>query len=136
MVRRPPRSTLFPYTTLFRSGGNGKRDVSQHLVSSKSLEDLVEYDSRSFVPTAHSALSGNTKKMHLTRTTSATITRRDETTTLLVAARPTPAAPWLVVYPKYDETVPMMNPKTVVLSVGAMKLAHSRLSKARRMQRS
>src|SRR3712207_7727375 len=23
MVRRPPRSTLFPYTTLFRSGGGG-----------------------------------------------------------------------------------------------------------------
>src|SRR2546422_6101325 len=22
MIRRPPRSTLFPYTTLFRSGGN------------------------------------------------------------------------------------------------------------------
>src|SRR3989475_1751631 len=25
MIRRPPRSTLFPYTTLFRSGGNRKR---------------------------------------------------------------------------------------------------------------
>src|SRR5690554_7475993 len=25
MVRRPPRSTLFPYTTLFRSAGNGRR---------------------------------------------------------------------------------------------------------------
>src|SRR5690554_7073279 len=23
MIRRPPRSTLFPYTTLFRSGDNG-----------------------------------------------------------------------------------------------------------------
>src|SRR6266481_7286376 len=23
MIRRPPRSTLFPYTTLFRSGGHG-----------------------------------------------------------------------------------------------------------------
>src|SRR2546422_8443970 len=36
MIRRPPRSTLFPYTTLFRSPkgmlvawqGGGKRDVS------------------------------------------------------------------------------------------------------------
>src|SRR3712207_7498697 len=30
MIRRPPRSTLFPYTTLFRSdapGGNGRRLV-------------------------------------------------------------------------------------------------------------
>src|SRR5262245_62911865 len=25
MMRRPPRSTLFPYTTLFRSGGCGPR---------------------------------------------------------------------------------------------------------------
>src|SRR2546426_9389768 len=25
MIRRPPRSTLFPYTTLFRSGGAGAR---------------------------------------------------------------------------------------------------------------
>src|ERR1051326_3077468 len=25
MIRRPPRSTLFPYTTLFRSGKNGLR---------------------------------------------------------------------------------------------------------------
>src|SRR5260221_7090395 len=25
MIRRPPRSTLFPYTTLFRSGGKGGR---------------------------------------------------------------------------------------------------------------
>src|SRR5438445_13337999 len=27
MIRRPPRSTLFPYTTLFRSTLNGARDV-------------------------------------------------------------------------------------------------------------
>src|SRR2546429_3233206 len=26
MIRRPPRSTLFPYTTLFRSQPNGKQD--------------------------------------------------------------------------------------------------------------
>src|SRR5258705_9182298 len=25
MIRRPPRSTLFPYTTLFRSAGEGRR---------------------------------------------------------------------------------------------------------------
>src|SRR3712207_7939002 len=27
MIRRPPRSTLFPYTTLFRSGPAGDRPV-------------------------------------------------------------------------------------------------------------
>src|SRR6266536_6138893 len=32
MIRRPPRSTLFPYTTLFRSQGNAKTvEGKQHL---------------------------------------------------------------------------------------------------------
>src|SRR5260370_27262862 len=29
MIRRPPRSTLFPYTTLFRSYGAKKRDYKE-----------------------------------------------------------------------------------------------------------
>src|SRR3712207_9558969 len=29
MIRRPPRSTLFPYTTLFRSGRERPEDVNQ-----------------------------------------------------------------------------------------------------------
>src|SRR5690349_23425400 len=29
MIRRPPRSTLFPYTTLFRRGPRGVRRVSR-----------------------------------------------------------------------------------------------------------
>src|SRR3712207_1681071 len=29
MIRRPPRSTLFPYTTLFRSAGSGERVAAQ-----------------------------------------------------------------------------------------------------------
>src|SRR3712207_8383207 len=28
MIRRPPRSTLFPYTTLFRSGGGRNAQIS------------------------------------------------------------------------------------------------------------
>src|SRR3712207_7393910 len=28
MIRRPPRSTLFPYTTLFRSNSGPKRSIS------------------------------------------------------------------------------------------------------------
>src|SRR5260221_1944595 len=28
MIRRPPRSTLFPYTTLFRSDAHGRRQSS------------------------------------------------------------------------------------------------------------
>src|SRR5260370_16144303 len=31
MIRRPPRSTLFPYTTLFRSSQRGQRPRSIHL---------------------------------------------------------------------------------------------------------
>src|SRR5258707_8349977 len=27
MIRRPPRSTLFPYTTLFRSGAKGRAET-------------------------------------------------------------------------------------------------------------
>src|SRR6267143_3959871 len=27
MIRRPPRSTLFPYTTLFRAGDDGRPDL-------------------------------------------------------------------------------------------------------------
>src|SRR5256885_3814234 len=32
MIRRPPRSTLFPYTTLFRSGGRSRATSSRSLV--------------------------------------------------------------------------------------------------------
>src|SRR5256885_11940594 len=31
MIRRPPRSTLFPYTTLFRSMGFGKQEVLKNV---------------------------------------------------------------------------------------------------------
>src|SRR5256885_11702374 len=30
MIRRPPRSTLFPYTTLFRSPGEAHRGLPDH----------------------------------------------------------------------------------------------------------
>src|SRR6266496_5890829 len=38
MIRRPPRSTLFPYTTLFRSrrpGGGGPRQASSYRLVSR-----------------------------------------------------------------------------------------------------
>src|SRR3712207_8404272 len=31
MIRRPPRSTLFPYTTLFRSAGAEAPDLLEHV---------------------------------------------------------------------------------------------------------
>src|SRR3989442_8862405 len=49
MIRRPPRSTLFPYTTLFRSPGRGvgrhelrRQDVSD--VDPGALHELVRGD--------------------------------------------------------------------------------------------
>src|SRR5438093_7474871 len=32
MIRRPPRSTLFPYTTLFRSGRAGEKRLGEPLL--------------------------------------------------------------------------------------------------------
>src|SRR3712207_9467802 len=37
MIRRPPRSTLFPYTTLFRSGRNGDLRREEHDGQSPAL---------------------------------------------------------------------------------------------------
>src|SRR2546428_8810438 len=62
MIRRPPRSTLFPYTTLFRSGvpavrgelGDRGRDVDEgrglrnrHVFPFRSEEHTSELQSRS-----------------------------------------------------------------------------------------
>src|SRR2546429_5929155 len=58
MIRRPPRSTLFPYTTLFRSEQVSQRrrssairhmhhfDASQHLEQLRSEEHTSELQSR------------------------------------------------------------------------------------------
>src|SRR2546430_10142097 len=41
MIRRPPRSTLFPYTTLFRSGHHGPSDsIPLPAVRARRLRDL------------------------------------------------------------------------------------------------
>src|SRR5256885_9878495 len=42
MIRRPPRSTLFPYTTLFRSGG---LDVAvNNAFAVRSIERIRDFD--------------------------------------------------------------------------------------------
>src|SRR3712207_7464010 len=42
MLRRPPRSTLFPYTTLFRSQGPKSKEVMTDL-SGESILDVPYY---------------------------------------------------------------------------------------------
>src|SRR5689334_23393905 len=42
MIRRPPRSTLFPYTTLFRSGREDPElDIRTHRPDGEDLADLL-----------------------------------------------------------------------------------------------
>src|SRR5687767_15377133 len=42
MIRRPPRSTLFPYTTLFRSLGHGDpAGLGRHAVRLADLRDVA-----------------------------------------------------------------------------------------------
>src|SRR2546425_4216096 len=47
MIRRPPRSTLFPYTTLFRSRRRGRRDGDE-------ARDTTESDAHGVVPECRS----------------------------------------------------------------------------------
>src|SRR3712207_7225810 len=43
MIRRPPRSTLFPYTTLFRSHSEVERDRA-HVVALEALAQGLDLD--------------------------------------------------------------------------------------------
>src|SRR5438067_4984973 len=40
MIRRPPRSTLFPYTTLFRSPGKQKQEESGGVTVDNSFAEM------------------------------------------------------------------------------------------------
>src|SRR2546422_5884227 len=49
MIRRPPRSTLFPYTTLFRSGQQQRAggELAEHLDEGPHAEAVVPQDRKS-----------------------------------------------------------------------------------------
>src|SRR5256885_11098196 len=52
MIRRPPRSTLFPYTTLFRSVGNGAA-TRQHLKDAiREVHDTLDFQEHLFMQIA------------------------------------------------------------------------------------
>src|ERR1051326_9343082 len=68
MIRRPPRSTLFPYTTLFRSRGIHVSDFFAHARSSdpkrlRSEEHTSELQSHSFISYAVFCLKKKKKKI-------------------------------------------------------------------------
>src|SRR2546425_12246835 len=44
MIRRPPRSTLFPYTTLFRSLGRGLIEEGGNVVARRAHTDVIPVD--------------------------------------------------------------------------------------------
>src|SRR5687767_15476100 len=46
MIRRPPRSTLFPYTTLFRSRGGGRDPGAPVVRDRRSLSGLPRRPAR------------------------------------------------------------------------------------------
>src|SRR5256885_8826596 len=46
MIRRPPRSTLFPYTTLFRSCAAGRRAAGRRGLISKSPSVILEREEK------------------------------------------------------------------------------------------
>src|SRR3712207_8866425 len=51
MIRRPPRSTLFPYTTLFRSRGHHDRTRDAQLVSTVRPPAIAERERAVLWPT-------------------------------------------------------------------------------------
>src|SRR2546430_11102030 len=58
MIRRPPRSTLFPYTTLFRSCGVGE----EQLAIENLWKELVEMHPRVFAAKAKHVLPFQDRK--------------------------------------------------------------------------
>src|SRR5256886_5225847 len=47
MIRRPPRSTLFPYTTLFRSKAAARREAELHMREAELRGEKVVEGARS-----------------------------------------------------------------------------------------
>src|SRR5690242_21038606 len=55
MIRQPPRSTLFPYTTLFRSRATAPAGVTSEIDVRGRRADEAREAARSFVDAAHLA---------------------------------------------------------------------------------
>src|SRR3712207_7633053 len=64
MIRRPPRSTLFPYTTLFRSRDRGRADAYLH-VTGRDIEEEQELALRWEAATARWCIVGDANEYRL-----------------------------------------------------------------------
>src|SRR5258708_11745822 len=63
MIRRPPRSTLFPYTTLFRSGVSVSRTGRQSRTSQRGRDRrVIETPDDRTIPTRHVRSAGEDRK--------------------------------------------------------------------------
>src|SRR3712207_7444592 len=58
MIRRPPRSTLFPYTTLFRSAKYELRSSPAHVRNVTRPASIVRVRPRRATPTASASFLG------------------------------------------------------------------------------
>src|SRR2546422_6723188 len=65
MIRRPPRSTLFPYTTLFRSRPDDRgRGVTQRVGVGTVAQDRAEYDEVGDGTSAYLVVFGSRSEEH------------------------------------------------------------------------
>src|SRR5206468_11209596 len=77
LLRPPPRSTLFPYTTLFRSRGEDSSDIGAHRQSTKTSTRRATSPDRTAAPTT--ACVGSLRLV----TANASATRSEEHTSEL-----------------------------------------------------
>src|SRR5258708_26230037 len=73
MIRRPPRSTLFPYTTLFRSRGNGQTSAPFDYAGNLTESVLLGCLATRFVKTT---LDWDAAKMQITNNKNANEDRK------------------------------------------------------------
>src|SRR2546427_8947888 len=62
MIRRPPRSTLFPYTTLFRSGVVGAEGLREDVLHARRLKDRSHGAARDDSRARHGRLQEEDRK--------------------------------------------------------------------------
>src|SRR3712207_8068457 len=65
MIRRPPRSTLFPYTTLFRSVRAGLEDIL--IVTGRGKDSLEDHFDRSLELESHLERTGKDEELSIVR---------------------------------------------------------------------